>query len=124
MNYLGFIGRRDWTRTNDPHHVKVFPLLRKPFIHADSTPTMTVFYACRNLERSQIMQLYKTTYQVESSDGATVSNVTKWGGSQTEATKHRVEGKGVAFKKPETQTVEVPTNKAGLLDWLNANAVS
>lgn len=70
------------------------------------------------------MQLYKTTYQVESSDGATVSNVTKWGGSQTEATKHRVEGKGIAFKKPETQTVEVPTNKAGLLAWLNGNAVS
>jgi len=68
------------------------------------------------------MLLYKTTYSVDTSeDGTAFVNITKWAGSKTEATKHRVEGKSVAHKKPETQTVEVPTNKAGLLAWLNAN---
>jgi len=71
------------------------------------------------------MLLYKTTYQVdESQDGTKFKDVAKWGGSQTEATKHRVEAKGIAYKKPETQTIEVPTNKAGLLEWLNANVTS
>lgn len=70
------------------------------------------------------MLLYKTTYQVdESEDGTKFSDVVKWGGSQTEATKHRVEGKGKAYKKPETMTVDVPTNKAGLIEWLNTNKV-
>ena len=70
------------------------------------------------------MQLYKTTYQVdESEDGTKFCNVVKWGGSQTEATKHRVEGKGKATEKPVTQTVDVPTNKAGLIEWLNTNKV-
>ena len=64
------------------------------------------------------MLLYKTT--VPGKDG---NHAFTWGGSQTEATKHRVAAKAMGFK-PETQTIEVPTNKSGLLEWLNANVSS
>lgn len=64
------------------------------------------------------MLLYKT-----STPGKKDNVAFTWGGSQTEATKHRVAAKAMGFK-PETQTVEVPTNKAGLLEWLNANMTS
>lgn len=72
------------------------------------------------------MLLYKTTYPIGNDDGSVETTITKWGGSQTEATKHRVEGKSkcAAYRKPETQTIEVPTNKAGLLEWLNANVTA
>jgi len=70
------------------------------------------------------MLLYKTTYPTNISDGSPTIIVTKWSGSQTEATKHRVEGRARAHLKPETQTVDVPTNKAGLLEWLNANVTT
>ena len=59
------------------------------------------------------MLLYKTT----TTDGVSFQ------GSQTEASKARSALKTQGFK-PETQTIEVPTNKAGLLEWLNANVTS
>ena len=64
------------------------------------------------------MLLYKTTYANE--DGATI---TSFQGSQTESSKARSAAKALKFK-PETQTIEVPTNKSGLLEWLNANVTS
>ena len=44
-------------------------------------------------------------------------------GSQTESSKARSGAKAAGFKA-ESQTVEVPTNKAGLLEWLNANVTA
>lgn len=71
------------------------------------------------------MLLYKTTYQMDNPAERTQAvTVVSFQGSQTEASKARTEAKGVAHKKPETQTIEVPTNKAGLLEWLNANVTS
>ena len=72
------------------------------------------------------MLLYKTTYQMNNPEERTQTiTVVSFQGSQTEASKARTEAKGVAIgKKPETQTIEVPTNKAGLLEWLNANVTS
>jgi hypothetical protein len=35
------VGRRDWTRTNDPHHVKVQSSILQPFIHAGFALTVT-----------------------------------------------------------------------------------
>ncbi|MEI8169869.1 MAG: hypothetical protein WCG50_09345 [Rhodoferax sp.] len=46
---------------------------------------------------------------------------TRYQGSQTESSKARTALKKDGYK-PETQTIEVPTNKSGLLEWLNANA--
>ena len=68
------------------------------------------------------MLLYKTTYQIDRDGGSELENVTVWGGSQTESSKQRTAAKDVAFKKPITATVDVPTNKAGLIAWLNLNA--
>lgn len=64
------------------------------------------------------MKLYKTP---AIRDAATK---VVWGGSQTESAKHRKEFGEAGFKRSEvsTQTVEVPTHKDGLLEWLNKNA--
>jgi len=66
------------------------------------------------------MKFYKTTIQT----GAD-SSKTRWSGSKDQAGKDRVEFKklGVEYmnKKvlPETEEVDVPTDKAGLIEWLN-----
>ena len=59
------------------------------------------------------MLLYKTI----TTDGVSFQ------GSQTESSKARTALKALGLK-PTTQTVEVPTNKSGLLEWLNANVSS
>lgn len=69
------------------------------------------------------MLLYKTTYTDPKPEMDDLATVVIWGGSLTEASKARSGAKSRGFK-PETQTVEVPTNKAGLLEWLNANVTA
>lgn len=63
------------------------------------------------------MRLYKTFSKTP--EGEVVS----WQGSQTEASKARSTSKA-AGNKAESQTVEVPTSKDGLLTWLNENVKS
>lgn len=69
------------------------------------------------------MKLYKTTIQT----GADSDQV-KWSGSKDQAGKDRVEFKklGITYgnKKvlPETEEVDVPTDKAGLIEFLNSGA--
>lgn len=65
------------------------------------------------------MQLYKTYYTNE--DGA---EIVSWQGSQTDASKTRAQLKRDGYKKPESQTVNIPTAKGPLLDWLNENVKS
>ena len=63
------------------------------------------------------MKLYKTTGV--SKDGE-AKDVVSWQASQTDASKARTALKGTGHKAT-SQTVEVPTSKGGLLDWLNEN---
>ena len=65
------------------------------------------------------MQIYKTTYKNE--DGAVV---TSWQASQTEASKTRSQIKRDGYGKPETATVNIPTAKGPLIDWLNENVTA
>ena len=67
------------------------------------------------------MLLYKT-FTTNKNDATDVSRPT-FQGSQTEASKARTAAKTDGYKV-ETQTIEVPTNKAGLLEWLNANVTA
>jgi hypothetical protein len=60
------------------------------------------------------MQIYKT-YAIR--EGITTVS---WQGSQTDASKARAQLKRDGFKA-ESQTVNVPTAKGPLLDWLNEN---
>lgn len=68
------------------------------------------------------MQLYKT--YITKNEGATTPVTTvAWHGSQTEASKAR----GAAKKdghKAESQTVNIPTAKGPLLEWLNENVTA
>jgi hypothetical protein len=68
------------------------------------------------------MQIYKPTYQRDDSeDGTKFTNITVWGGSLTEASKARSAAKKLGAKA-ETQTINIPTAKGPLIDWLNENA--
>lgn len=72
------------------------------------------------------MKLYKITAKTTRNiDVSSDFKSTKWAGSQTEAAKARKEFMDRGFKRAEldTQDVEVPTNKDGLLNWLNLNCV-
>jgi hypothetical protein len=77
------------------------------------------------------MKLYKiVSPEYTFADGETVKAVTEWQGTQADARKSRI-----AFEQPfkdikpakrprvEVEEVDVPTDKAGLLVWLNTNAV-
>ena len=64
------------------------------------------------------MLLYRTAYS--RNDGDEPTDVI-WSGTQADATRERKAMKR-DYLKPETETVDVPTNKVGLLAWLNANA--
>lgn len=66
-----------------------------------------------------IMQIYKTFTTNKETGVVAIS----FQGSQTEASKARAQLKRDGFKA-ESQTIEVPTNKAGLLAWLNENVTS
>jgi len=40
LSYKGLFGRRDWTRTNDPHHVKASGTRLQAIVHAGFASTM------------------------------------------------------------------------------------
>lgn len=68
------------------------------------------------------MNVYKVTGKNNSGSEAPDTE-TRWAGSQTEAAKARKALGEAGFKRSEieTHTVEIPTNKDGLLEWLNKN---
>ena len=63
------------------------------------------------------MNLYKTTGEKE--DGAVT---TLWSGTLADAGKDRAMLKKTNNKGVGTEDVDVPTNKPGLIAWLNDNA--
>lgn len=65
------------------------------------------------------MQIYKTFTTDKALGIVSVS----WQGSQTEASKARSAAKA-GNCKAESQTVNIPTSKGPLLDWLNENVKS
>ncbi len=65
------------------------------------------------------MLLYKTT-AVDNDVPATRPDVISWQASQTDASKARTAAK-TDGRKATSQTVNVPTAKGPLLEWLNAN---
>lgn len=63
------------------------------------------------------MQLYRIEYTNKTS----TEQMAEWCGSQTDAAKTRAKLRSEGFKIGETLTVDVPTSKGPLLEWLNAN---
>jgi hypothetical protein len=65
------------------------------------------------------MKLYKTTYV----DGHVAPPEKKacWQGTQNDAAARRKELKTEGMSNVETKDVDVPTDKPGLLAWLNEN---
>ena len=63
------------------------------------------------------MVIYKTIQDPSTGNGVT------WQASQTEASKKRGELKRNGFKA-ETQTINVPTAKGPLIQWLNENVTA
>lgn len=64
------------------------------------------------------MQIYKTFATHRETGDTAIS----YQGSQTEASKARAGAKANGCKA-ESQTINIPTAKGPLLDWLNENAV-
>ncbi len=64
------------------------------------------------------MQIYRTEYVNEIN-----ATIMSWQSSQTEASKQRAALKRAGFK-PETATVNIPTAKGPLIDWLNENVTT
>lgn len=60
------------------------------------------------------MQIYRTVQDPSTGVGVT------WQASQTEASKQRGALKKLGYK-PETATVNIPTAKGPLIEWLNEN---
>ena len=63
------------------------------------------------------MLIYKTIVTTDDPTRLAIS----WQASQTEASKARTLLKKMGYK-PETMTVDIPTSKGKLLEWLNNNA--
>lgn len=66
------------------------------------------------------MQLYRINYANKPS----TEQMTEWCGSQTDAAKTRARLRSGGFTVTDTKTVDVPTAKGPLLEWLNANVRS
>lgn len=64
------------------------------------------------------MQLYKINYINKPS----TDQMVKWCGSQTDASKTRAGLRSTGFTVIDTKTVDVPTAKGPLIEWLNKNA--
>jgi hypothetical protein len=71
----------------------------------------------RSDPRKKTMRIYKTTHLNKEAQP-----VSSFQASQTEASKTRAELKRGGHK-PETQTVDIPTAKGPLIEWLNEHAV-
>lgn len=69
------------------------------------------------------MKLYRITAIRSSLDSDTPDSEIHWVGSQAEASQKRKTLVSSGFKRAEIETeeVEVPTDKKGLLAWLNAH---
>lgn len=69
------------------------------------------------------MKFYKVK-AVASVQDVTPDSETHWVGTQADAAKARKKLADDGFKRAEitTDEVDVPTDKTGLLDWLNKNA--
>ena len=66
------------------------------------------------------MKLYKTTF---TDDADTYSkSYASWTGTLAEASKNRKQLKLNGMREIKTDEVEVPTQKAGLIKFLNANS--
>lgn len=64
-------------------------------------------------------------YRVSFTDGDN-NDVAKWAGSQDEATKQRMafmNAHGIKRKSISIESVDVPTTKAELIEWLNTKKV-
>lgn len=70
------------------------------------------------------MKLYRIT-AIRRTDSDTPDFETHWVGYQADAAKKRKELVSSGFKRTEIETVDVdvPTDKAGLLAWLNKSCV-
>lgn len=69
------------------------------------------------------MKLYKTQGLTKEDRGDVSSWITCWDGTQVDAASRRKEFKTRELDKIKTVDVDVPTDKTGLLAWLNANCV-
>ncbi len=77
------------------------------------------------------MKLYKVNSpEYTFADGETVKAVTEWQGTQATARASRItleapfkDIKPAKRPRVEVEEVDIPTDKAGLLVWLNTNAV-
>lgn len=69
------------------------------------------------------MKVYKITALRSTASSDTPDSEIHWVGSQADAASKRKELTSSGFKRAEIETaeVDVPTDKAGLLSWLNAN---
>lgn len=67
------------------------------------------------------MRLYKTIGLAEEDRGDSSQWIAQWQGTQADAAAARKDFKARGLAKIETKEVDVPTDKAGLLTWLNAN---
>ena len=65
------------------------------------------------------MKLYKTTGEIRPGENADAL----WAGNQADAAKARKLLKAEHLFFVETEEINVPTDKAGLLIWLNANCL-
>lgn len=67
------------------------------------------------------MKLYRVEHTVTGADAPSV----QWLGSEAECTSHRktIVAAGTKRADIETETIDIPTDKKGLLAWLNENGV-
>jgi hypothetical protein len=63
------------------------------------------------------MRLYKTDYRDDEVNEPT--DKVKWDGTQADASKRRVSLKKEGYRDIRTEEVDVPTDKAGLMAFLN-----
>jgi hypothetical protein len=76
-----------------------------------------------NYDQGKSMILYKT-FATHTNDAGNSVEVVSFQGSQTEASKARAVAKKDGHKNVESQTVNVPTAKGPLLEWLNENVTA
>jgi hypothetical protein len=67
------------------------------------------------------MKLYRTQHHNPDANNSGLQLKYHWQGTQSDASACRRELKEKGFKEIETKDIDVPTDKAGLLAWLNAN---
>jgi hypothetical protein len=68
------------------------------------------------------MRLYRTSYVEPAGDDSAGGTYCNWQGSMADAASARREAKTEGYEDVQTEEIDVPTQKAALLDFLNANA--